>query len=680
MLALLPALLAALFAVWCGNLSGGATAAGAAASALSLLGVLVVAGAASPSDLCDPLRLGRAGRLLPPALWLAALGSLAASPVPRAGRVGIALLPAFLALPAAVARCWADESARRRGARLLAAVVGSAALFALAAAFASPVRPAFPALPLGHRNLLAAWLALLLPLSLLPAREPGRWRWLGAGAGLAGLAALLASRSLLGFLAAAAEAAVGLAWAGLTWAHWGRRLRPRTTRLAAALALLLALFLAVAAALQARRLGDVALGRDPSERTRAVYYAAGVRGALARPATGWGPGSTPWTLARFLVPIPGLNPPGEIVPDLHSLPLALAYELGAPGLLLAAALAGLFARRRLAELPAGADPGLAAAGLAGLLGGAVTALGSAAVGVAALPLAAALAAGAALAGTRPERVAETGTRPERVVETGPSERAGRLAPALYALAALAVLAPLVLAERAYEGAGAAGGSAERARALATATRLDPGFPLYRARLAWIADPAASLSRRAAVRGDRLAPLWLQAGVRGLFAGRAWAPDALRRACALDPLSPFAPFFLAAAAPGSAAAPALAARALLAEPRLAAATFWTGREALLARAVALVAASPGVDPGWRRSFVEAVAHLPADDGARAWLAFAVDEEPALSLSLNAFRRRPWPARWPLVEVRAAAARALRLPSATRLPGTSPAVFAAAGCSG
>src|SRR5262249_12479554 len=123
-LALLPALLAALFAGWCGNLAGGATAAGAAASALALLGALAATGV----PWADPLRLGRAGRLPPPALWPAAAGSLAASPVPRAGRVGIVLLPAFLGLPAAVARCWRDEAARRIGVRALAAVVGVAAL------------------------------------------------------------------------------------------------------------------------------------------------------------------------------------------------------------------------------------------------------------------------------------------------------------------------------------------------------------------------------------------------------------------------------------------------------------------------------------------------------------------------------------------------------------------------
>src|SRR6476646_3891026 len=111
MLALLPALLAALFGAWCGTLSGGATAAGAAAAALALLGTLVAAGVPLP----DPLRLGRAGRLLPPALGLAAAGSAWASPAARAGWVGLLLLPAFLVLPAAVGRCWRGEPARRRG-------------------------------------------------------------------------------------------------------------------------------------------------------------------------------------------------------------------------------------------------------------------------------------------------------------------------------------------------------------------------------------------------------------------------------------------------------------------------------------------------------------------------------------------------------------------------------------
>jgi hypothetical protein len=674
-IAFLPALLAALFGVWCGTLSGGATAAGATASALALLGTVTAVGFPLP----DPLRLGSAGRWLPAALWIAAAGSAFASPVPRAGRVGLLLLPAFLVLPAAVERCWAGVARgpgrpwTLRGLRAVAAVVGLVALGALAQAAASGGLATRPALPLGHHNLLAAWLVLLLPFALLPAREPGRWRWLGRGAGLGALLALLASRSLLGLLAAGIEAIVVLC---LARARRGSGEDRRRSRVALGFFVLLSLLLAGGAALQVRRLGDLLAGRDPSARARAVYYAAGWKGFRARPALGWGPGATPWTIARFLVPLPGVDPPGEIVPDLHSLPLQVAYELGAPGLLLALALAGLFARRRLAELPRAADLGLAGAGLCGLAGGAVVALGSAAVTVTALPVAAALAAGAALAGARPALVPGSGERPD------PADRPRRRVALVGSAIALYFLAPLLAAQLCWEHAGFAGDLRGARAVLQRAVDLDPAFPLYRARRAWLADSgalsAAVEARRAAARADRLAPLWLQAGVAGAIAGRPWAADALRRACVLDPLGPFAPFFLAVSAPDAPEAPALAARALGAEPRLAAATLWTGREDLLARAVAIAAAWPGVDPGWRGALARAVEHLPADDGTRGWLYVAVDEDPAESLSLNAFRRRPWPAPWRLVELRGAAARSLRLPSAATLPSTQPAVFAAAGC--
>ncbi len=675
----------------------------------------------------DPLRLGRAGRLLPAALWLAAVGSAVASPVPRAGRLGLLLLPAFLVLPAAVERCWSGGAAPRRrlwGTRAMAAAVGGLALGALGQAVAAGGLAARPALPLGQHNLLAGWLVLLLPLAILPAREPGGWRWLGRGAGLAALAALLASRSLLGLLALATEAVLAILWmarrlsARTVRGRGGRRRRlaiPRTAGLGlVGLVGMIGLALTVGATLQARRLGELAAGRDPSARARAVYYAAGWRGCRERPALGWGPGATPWTIARFLVPVPGVDPPGEVVPDLHSLPLELAYELGAPGLLLALALGGLFVRRRLAELPRGADPALAAAGLAGLAGGAVLALGSAAVAVTALPLAAALAAGAALAGSSAAAnsadAADSAANPADPAgrPAARRERLERAAPALWAALALLLLAPLLAAERSYERAEVALDSRSARRLLARAVALDPAFPLYRSRLAGLAvgtaaatavtpvDAAAAVApvgaatavtpvgaataaRQAAARAYRVAPLWLQAGIQGLAAGRPWAADALRRACVLDPLSPFAPFFLAVAAPGDPAAPALAARALAADPRLAAATFWSGREDLLRRAAALAAAWPGIDAGWRRALLEEVERLPADDGSRDWLVLSVDQDPFYGLSLHAFRRRPWPARWPLVEVRLAAVRALRrLPSAAVLPGTAPDVFSAAGC--
>jgi hypothetical protein len=190
MAALVPPLLLALFGAWCGTFAWGATAAASAVAAVALLGTLLWTGPAWQ----DPLRLGRAGRLLPPALWIAAAASAWASPVPRAGWVPVLLLPAFLALPGAVERCWRREEDRRRGLRALALTVAGVSLWSLIdwAVLGSPR----PAMPLGHHNLLAAWLVIALPLAVLPAREPGRWRFAGLAAGGLAVAALLASRSL----------------------------------------------------------------------------------------------------------------------------------------------------------------------------------------------------------------------------------------------------------------------------------------------------------------------------------------------------------------------------------------------------------------------------------------------------------------------------------------------------
>ena len=80
-----------------------------------------------------------------------------------------------------------------------------------------------------------------------------------------------------------------------------------------------------------------------------------MRGFTARPILGWGPGSAPWTAAAFLDPVPGVNPWGESVGELHSLPVQLAYELGITGFLLAGGIAILFFVRRIAEREEGRD-------------------------------------------------------------------------------------------------------------------------------------------------------------------------------------------------------------------------------------------------------------------------------------------------------------------------------------
>ncbi|HEV8632466.1 MAG TPA: hypothetical protein VGV61_19285, partial [Thermoanaerobaculia bacterium] len=97
----LPAALLALFAGWCGSFYYGASALAVACAHAALLAL-----AAYGWRGWDPLRLGARGKVLLPLLWLVLLLAMRGSPVPRAGWLGAALLPALLALPAAVARCW----------------------------------------------------------------------------------------------------------------------------------------------------------------------------------------------------------------------------------------------------------------------------------------------------------------------------------------------------------------------------------------------------------------------------------------------------------------------------------------------------------------------------------------------------------------------------------------------
>ncbi|HVF62259.1 MAG TPA: O-antigen ligase family protein [Thermoanaerobaculia bacterium] len=504
---LLPAALAALFAGWCGTFARGVAWEAAAISQALLLVVLAAGGAAFP----DPLRLGRWGRWLPPALWAIAAASLAASPLARVGRVGVLLLPAYLVLPAVVERCWRGERAARWGARALAVIVGGGAIWSLLA-WRVGLSPR-PAEPLGHHGLLAAWLAILLPLACLPILERGAWRWLGwVGGGLA-LIAIFNSRSLAAWVAVAVQGAV------LVWVC-RRRLGVRRVALGAAIAGI-PLLLAVPRVLR------VLAGADPSARARATYWQAGWEGFLARPLLGWGPGATPWTVARFFDPMPGVNPPGEAVGELHSLPLQLLYELGIFGALAAAALVAVFAVRRARDLRGERSP-LAAAGLLGLLGAGVCALASAAVTVTALPLAAVLAAGAALTAARQ-----------------PAPRRALAWPApLYAALACALLVPLALAHRHYDRAARAGALRPLRAELSQAVRWDPKFPLYRARLAAHHEPtlagrlaAADEALRAARDADSVAALWVQAAALGAQARRPWAAEALARARALDPLQP-----------------------------------------------------------------------------------------------------------------------------------------------
>jgi O-antigen ligase len=680
----LPALLLALLASWCGTLQGGATAAGGTA-AVALLLAMSATTATTGTPWRDPLALGRAGRLLPLALWLWVALSWWASPVRRAGTVGLILLPAFLLLPAALARCWREERDRRIGLRALAGVVAGVALWALGDEILFGASRA--AMPLGHHTLLAFWLVTLAPIAALPARETGRWRFLGLGAGIVAVAAVLASRSLLGIVGLVAEGVVGVALArkrraglpspGEGRAGDGRGAGGEGHRRLAGLGLLL--LLALAAILQAPRLAGILSGRDVSARARSVYWAAGWQGFLARPIQGWGPGAAAWTNARFLRPVPGVNPPGETVGELHSLPLQMADELGVPGLLLALAVAGLFLVRRACAVRRAADPGLLLASVLGLGGAGVAALGTANLAVAALPWAVGTAAGGALAAVEHGRT-RTGTDLHGRWE----EWWARGAVRLYALIAVLALTPGIVAQWWYDhalAAESAGRRAEAVRALDRAVRLDPAFPLYRMRLALLRNEP-ELALRAAEDGGDVAALWTVAGILGQAAQRPWAPAALERACADDPLSPFPPFFRMQADPRAAGAGRAGARALLAAPELAAAVVWEGREELYATALREVRAWPGIDPGWKEAFLS-VAEIPAiappdRRGEPQWIALTFDTDPRESISVPLFRRRPWPTRWPLVPVRRGLLERLALPAPTTLATTGHEAFSPAAC--
>ena len=104
---------------------------------------------------------------------------------------------------------------------------------------------------------------------------------------------------------------------------------------------------------------------------------------------------------------------------------------------------------------------------------------------------------------------------------------------------------------------------------------------------------------------------------------------------LDPLSPLPPFFLLQAGPDRADMVELGARALAAEPKLAAAVFWEARPELLAAARARLGwpASPGPS-------TESAAGARGDQSI-VFLTLGLDREAAVSFSLFAFRRDPWP---------------------------------------
>ncbi len=618
--ALTPHLPAALLLLWTGSAGAFFTGTYATWAVAGHLGLLIFA--AAFGDLWpDPLRLGRKGRWLLLAFAVSVLASHLTSPVTRAGRLAVVLLPAFLMVPSAVARCWPDERAQRLGLRSMSLVATVVAGWSLYGWWGIGTPAA--SLPLGHPNLLAAWLLVVVPLATLPWRDGGGWKAVAAAAATLGLTAFAATGSLAATLAAGAVTVAVAAW-------WSRS-RPGWTAAVLATGVLLL-------ALQLPRLGAVVRGLDASTSARWSYVQAGWRGVLERPVLGWGPGAARWTFPEHLRPIPGLLPPDQQVADPHSLPLLLAYELGLGGLLLAVGVAAVFLRVRPRQA---ADPTLRRAALLGLAALLTMGLAGRTLAAPAVPLAVMIAAGAILAAEAP--AARRGRR-------------GAASAFAVVIVMAALAAPLDLAHLAYDRAVAAGDRDEQRRHLRRAVALDPAFPLYSARLAWLGggDGEAARRARAAAESARgVAPLWTVAGTLGQDAGEAWSREALVRACRLSPLGAVAPYRLSfEEASGDDLRVQWTARALLAEPLLSAAVAWRDRGSVLGAAVDRLARVDGVDPGWHAWLARALAERRGgEEGATRQLALAMDAAVETSVSVYAFRRRPWPIDLARIEISA-----------------------------
>ena len=659
---------------------------GATAISLAIGAALLVVFASSGREsFLDPLALRRDGSPWWPALlgalWLSVLASWIQSPVGRAGEaIVLFLLPAAWAA-GGVGRLLGSNVAVR-GALAGCAVVGvSASTWALAM---QPLHEqGRAALPIGHHNQLALVLVAILPPAVL-----GAWRIAGPdrrrlrqGAALFVGAVLVwtlaATGSMSGLAALVVQAVAAAAW--ILWRSRGRRL---LVPLAALLALAAGLALATTWAGSrldvpgpTGRLGAVLRLEDPSLLARRTYAEAAISGFAERPLLGWGPGSTSWTLANHWRPAPGVHPPGEVVTDAHSLLAQAPYELGFVGSFLLLLLAGRYCRVRLGELgdPRARDPELLGAALLGLTGaGVCLAFGVFAV-VTAVPAVLMLNLGLAAACRR----GSSDPRKERTAKRRPAapwHRVLSIAFYLYLVAALGWTWQRTSAARAYELVVAAE-TADPAAASEAAAR-DPSFPLYRVRLdSWTAAEAA----------DGLAPLWLLAGVdQDVDVDRR--RQALERACDLDPLSALAPFELmrlereAGAAFTDPRVAVRAARAILAEPLLLAAAAFEGDPDLRAELHRGIQSWPGLPPGWLAAFEELWFGLDWSNGhegpPRDVLSLDADGRPAVSFSLFAFRRQPWPlsiGAVPLRSHRLDFVAAHDLPAVTRLPETAPEPF-------
>jgi hypothetical protein len=360
-----------------------------------------------------------------------------------------------------------------------------------------------------------------------------------------------------------------------------------------------------------------------------------------------------------------------VVGDLHSLPAQLAFELGAAGLTLTAVVFVLFCRHRWCDRSTAQDPILLESGLLSLAGGMFFCLANAPLTILAIPAAMGVAAGASLA-----------ARPLKHRKTRPSDwlvGAGYLG-----LTAIGLL-PVDMAHWHYWRAVRTTIPETAFAAIHRAARLDPAFPLYRARAAWLQAEisgvnleSAETALTAAADARGLAPLWLGAGSLFLNADDQRARMAFDEVCHLDPLSAMGPFLRLISEPDHALAPEWGGRALLAEPRLLAATFWEEHQELFDRSLERAKQWPGVPDQRRRALTRRPVEPAVSASPTVQLASTMDNEAATSFSVYAFRREPWPAHITAIPLRQDRLPDPPLRSAARLRNTDSLAFPRAGC--
>lgn len=207
--------------------------------------------------------------------------------------------------------------------------------------------------PLGHSNYTAGLALLMLPVFGVLAVQARRLPRLGwSVAALLAVALLFSSGSRGGLLGLAALVGAALFHAQLNW----KKILLALLAGAALLAGLAFVHPRTRAMLLTKALPTAP--PNPSNIQRHAMLEAGLAMGRDRPLLGWGPGTTPLVYPRYRAQLDG---GAENVLQLHSLPLQLWAELGAPGLACAAAFLTLLA---LAAVRLRTDPVAATASLA----------------------------------------------------------------------------------------------------------------------------------------------------------------------------------------------------------------------------------------------------------------------------------------------------------------------------